>query len=504
MPAAAAIDIGSNGVRLAIGVRSERRPLELLGSWRESVRLGKDVFSSGKISDESIAELENALNRFGTTCRNHKVSRVRAVGTSALREAKNLKKVLREIKSRTGIPIEPIPPEEEARLVFLAVASQVPPISGTALLVDIGGGSIELSLVENGELIRSESAPMGALRVLKLFESRSSTPKIVDRLVREYARGIRQQFMQEHRRHSIRRCYGTGGNIEALGQLRKQICKGDHTDRITLPELAEILEKLQSMSVKDRIDELGLRPDRADVIFPAAAVMHQLLVEAKVEELFIPGVGLKEGLLLEQLEDHPPELDIRRKTLLDYGIELGRHYDFDEKHGKAVASHARSLFFQTQSLHHLRDEFALYLELAALLHDIGQFIGYPSHHKHSYYLLSHSTFVGLLPWERQIVASIARYHRKSEPKPQHESFSDLRPEDREPVRRLAAILRIADALDRQHESLVNRLDTTITDSVVTLRLSGRGDMLLESWAAKKKSDMFESVFDRKIAVEGAG
>ena len=260
MPAAAAIDIGSNGVRLAIGTRTEKKPLELLGSWRESVRLGKDVFSEKKISEATIGELEQALLKFQAVCREFSVERIRIVGTAAMREARNQRQVIKEIKRRTGLLIEAISAEEEARYVFLAVSEYTTLAEKTALLVDIGGGSIELSLVENGELIRSESAPMGALRMLKLFESRAATPRLVDRLVREYAKGVRQQFIHEHRRYHIHRCYGTGGNIEALGQLRKTLCGANSSDRILLSEIGTILERLQSMSVATTLtSDMGKR-----------------------------------------------------------------------------------------------------------------------------------------------------------------------------------------------------------------------------------------------------
>ncbi len=503
MTTAAAIDIGSNGVRLAIGTRTHERTIEVIDSWREPVRLGRDVFSHGDISEDTATALERALGKFLDQINTHKIESVRCVGTSALREAKNQKQIIKRIKKATGLVIEPIPAEEEARLVFLAVCERSNLGSDPAILVDIGGGSIEFSYVENREMLWSESAPMGAVRMLQLFESRNLSAKHFNRLVREYARGIRQQFSREHSHRDVRRCFGTGGNIEALGQLRKIICGAEQTDKITTVEIGEVLERLQSLNVQERVEKLGLRPDRADVIFPATAVIHQLLLEAEIDELQIPSVGLKDGLLLELLRETAPPSDARRQALFDYGLEVGRRYNFDEPHGRTVAWLAKELFHQTQSLHKLDSSFSLYLELAALLHDIGQFISYNGHHKHTYYLLTNAPFVGLLPREQQLVASIARYHRKSPPKPQHPSFSALDFQDREPVRKLSAILRVADALDRQHQSCVQEISVTVSDFETLLKIRGQGDMLLESWAAKKKADMFEDVFQTELSVEGA-
>ena len=258
------------------------------------------------------------------------------------------------------------------------------------------------------------------------------------------------------------------------------------------------------MSVQERIDKLGLRPDRADVIFPATAVIHQLLLESQIEELLIPGVGLKDGILIEELSLRPHQHENRRQALFDYGTELGRRYDFHEQHGKTVARLAREIFLQTGELHQLPPHYLTVLELSALLHDIGQFVSYPSHHKHSYYLLLHSTFIGLHPWEQQLVASVARYHRKSSPKEHHPSFSEVREEDRQALWRLSSILRLADAMDRQHQDRVKSVAVKQKRDGIDLVISGQGDLLLECWAVKKKSEMFEEVFQLPLSVESTG
>jgi len=497
----AAIDIGSNAIRLAVGELDGDGRLKLIQDAREAIRLGQDVFGGGAITELTLARLIESFDRFKKIISDYNVEHLRAVGTSALREARNQREVIRAVAERTGIKIEIIRGEEEAELIHLAVSERVELEDKLALLIDIGGGSVEVTLVDHGSIVRTESAPMGTVRLLKLLEQKKNPGKVLNRLIRDYAQGIRQQIAQELDHRALEISVGTGGNIDALGELRGKLIDKKDNSFVTKDELTIIAERLQALSYEERISELELRPDRADVIFPAVTVLLGVLQQAGVDRLEIPHVGLKEGVLLEMLNDSAAKKRKNRKRqLLSFAKELGRKYDYHEQHAHAVAKLSLTLFDQLREYHRLGEEYRTLLELAALLHDIGQFISYNGHHKHSAYLILSCSFVGLNEREQNLVAAIARYHRKSAPKEEHPEFARLDERDKQPLSALAGMLRVADALDREHASLVTGLTLEWRDKEIRLKIDGSGELLLERWAVEKKSKLFEEFFERELVL----
>ncbi|MFN8389733.1 MAG: Ppx/GppA phosphatase family protein [Bdellovibrionota bacterium] len=497
-----AIDIGSNAIRAAVSTKNDKGKLVVIESVREPIRLGSDVFSEGTISEHTTRLVAEAFHKFQRLFAQHHVALFRAVGTSALREARNRDSFLKQIRTLTGISVEIIRGEEEAELIGLAVTEKIDLSEKLALLIDIGGGSVEVTIVDHGDIVNSESAPMGTVRLIKLLEDKKQPTKALDRLIREYSKGIKQQIAGELRGKKLDIAIGTGGNIECLSELRRTALDMKSGDQVSLDEIGRILEKLQALSYQERIDKLGLRPDRADVLFPATAVVQGVMQQAKVDSLLIPGVGLKEGICLELLSGTAKRTTVqRRKQLVGFARELGRKYAYHEQHAETVSRLAVDVFEQTRDVHRLDESYKLLLELAAILHDIGQYVSYTGHHKHSGYLISACHIVGLLPREQNVVAAIARYHRKAAPKLEHPEFARLLPDDRNPVTALAAILRVADALDREHASLIKSVKVDLREKRAVFSLSGEGDMVLETWAVKKKGKLFEDFFGRDIVVE---
>jgi exopolyphosphatase/guanosine-5'-triphosphate,3'-diphosphate pyrophosphatase len=272
--------------------------------------------------------------------------------------------------------------------------------------------------------------------------------------------------------------------------------------KITAEELKSLVKRLRGTTFEERIHNLRLRPDRADVIVPAAIVLHKIVQQAGVEEVMIPGIGLKDGVLVEMISELANQQKrTYREQVLESARRLGRKYSFDEPHAATVAKLALQIFDQTKTSHELDDEGRLLLEVAALLHDIGHYVNVSNHHKHTLYLLQSSPLIGLSSEQMQLVANIARYHRKSFPKLQHKNYEELTPKHRLLISRLAAILRLADALDLEHGSSVHEVKVEIKQPRFIFRLKGKGDMLLEKWALVNKRDLFESVFDANVVVE---
>ncbi len=502
MPNIAAIDVGSNALRLAIASVDGERKLTSLENIREPVRLGHDVFSGGAISNETIELASEAFLRFKAALDLHGVSSSKAVATSALREATNRDLFLDRMAHASGIDLTVIGTEEEARLIYLAVAEKISLKNRTAMLVDIGGGSTEVTLVADGNIVSTESYRMGAVRLLQLLEGKKQGERKFNQLVREYVDATQERLKREIGTKKVDLCVGTGGNVETLGNLRQELMGKDRDTVIEVDELDAIVRKMQSLSYEERIQQLRLRPDRADVVIPAAMILQHIVKVAGVDEVAIPKVGLKDGLLIDIVEGlYGEKKHAYREQVLASALQVGRKYFFNEQHGSSVSAYAVQLFDQTRTLHNLALEHRLLLEVAALLHDVGNFISMTDHHKHTQYLLTATPVIGLSQSQMDIVANTARYHRKSLPKQQHDAYRALPPKDRVVVSKLAAILRLADAMDNEHAGKVKSFTVEYKKPKFIVSLKGEGDLLLEKWALMKKAEMFEEVFSVKVSVE---
>jgi exopolyphosphatase / guanosine-5'-triphosphate,3'-diphosphate pyrophosphatase len=501
MPTIAAIDVGTNAMRLVIGSVTPDHRIELLENIREPVRLGKDVFAGGTISEETTERAIEAFQKFRRLIDRYGVEHLKAVATSATREALNSDIFIDRIAQTTGIEIVAIGGEEEARLIHLAVADRVNLRNKRAILIDIGGGSIEVTLVADGSIQATVSFNMGTVRLLqKLEQERVGEPRF-NQLVNEYADATRKWLESRIGQQKLDLCVATGGNAEALGDLRKRLLGKDSPFVITRPDLDALVDTLQGMSFAQRIQELRLRPDRADVIVPAAIVLQTILRQAGVDQILVPNVGLKDGLLRDIVQDlYDQTARLHRDQVLTSALQIGRKYAFDEPHALAVSRFAVQLFDETQRLHHLDAESRLLLETAAMLHDIGHFVSATEHHKHTFYLLNATPVIGLTKPQRAVVANVARYHRKSAPSLQHEAFKVLPAKDRVSVSKLSAILRLADALDHEHAGKVTDIVVEYIRPRFVIKLHGQGDLLLEKWALVKRIPLFEEIFGVKVAV----
>jgi exopolyphosphatase / guanosine-5'-triphosphate,3'-diphosphate pyrophosphatase len=504
MPALAAIDIGSNALRLAIAKVDASGQYAVVHSGREPVRLGHDVFSTGALSDATIERAIEAFGRFREQIDKYVATSVKAAATSALREASNSGELVRRVLDKTGIEISIIGPEEEARLVHLALRDIVNLRNKVALLIDIGGGSVEVSLATHTGILSTESYQMGSVRLLQILQHQRLGEKRFYQLVSKYVDTIEQRLKRELGNQKLDYCIGTGGSVESIAALRRELLGKNNVSKIRSQELDSAVKTLQAMSVEERVQRLQLRPDRADVIVPAAIVLQKIVHQAGVEEVIVPGASLKDGLILEMVsEQMHPERHLDYDQVISSAMQVGRKYAFDEQHAVAVGNLAVQLFDQTRAIHEMGPDSRTLLEVAAVLHDIGQFVNASNHHKHSFYLLQASSVIGLTPQQMTVVANIARYHRKSLPKPQHKNFEELAPKQRTAVLTLAAILRLANALDREHAGNVTGVELTFKRPKFTMKLKGQGEMLLAKWAVATRCDLFEQVFDGKLVVEGA-
>jgi exopolyphosphatase/guanosine-5'-triphosphate,3'-diphosphate pyrophosphatase len=495
------VDAGSNAIRFVVAEFTDRHRSTVLAAERVPVRLGHGVFLTGKLSARAMDEAVAALSGFRRTMEGLDVVAYRAVATSAVREASNREAFLNRVKKESGLELDVITGSEEARLVHLAIRNRVALGREQWVLVDLGGGSVEVSLVDDSGILWSESHTMGSVRLLEELAGADDDPGRFRRVLSEYVATLRVPSAARHRKpHGV---IATGGNIESLAGLAGMERDGNGVSVVHLADLRRVIETLARLSYRRRVEELDLREDRADVILPAALVYARLAELAGASRVIVPHVGVKDGVLLDVIDaltSQQSHEERREREVFDAAVNLGRRYLFDEDHAVHVAALARELFDQLRELHGLAPENRRVLVAAALLHDVGAFISYKKHHRHSFYVISNSEINGLSPGETVLAAHVARYHRKSDPGLDHELFARLGEKDRARVVGMAAILRMADALDREHRQLVRGVRARTKGGEVVLKPLVDEDILLERWSLGKRAQLFEKTFGVEVRV----
>ena len=502
----AVVDVGSNAIRYAVAEFSDPDHYTEIEAERIAVRLGRDVFTRERTLSEITLELGTAaLVQIRRRLDDLGIPHYRAVATSAVRESRNGGEFVDRVRRESGIHLETISGSEEARLVWLAIRRRVRMGSSRWVLMDLGGGSVEISVVDRDGILWSESHTLGSVRLLQRFQEEEMTDEDDFRtLLERYVQVLKMP--RAVAKWSPVGIIATGGNIEALAKLADAPQDSDGVRTLPMEDLRATLDRLVGLTEQERIDRLGLRVDRADVIVPAAVVYERVAELAGANEILVPGVGVREGVLMDlvdDLTDHSAHAGRSERGIYAAAVALGRRFRFDEAHARQVAELSLSLFDQLHELHDLGARARRILMTGALLHDIGQFISYRRHHKHSWYIISNADLPELSPRELEMAALVARYHRRAEPNPSHPGFDALDEEEQELVTKVSSLLRVADALDREHVARVQALSAEVAGDTLILRLDARGDLALESWALRKKGRLFERVFGLSIRVRHA-
>jgi exopolyphosphatase / guanosine-5'-triphosphate,3'-diphosphate pyrophosphatase len=501
----AAIDIGTNSIRSIVVETESSGKFRVLDDEKASVRLGEGVNRTGLLSGEACGRAMEALLRHKKIMDGYGVRKIEAVATSAVRKAANGKEFIAAVKKETGIAISVIDGEEEAELAALSAFNNFDLEGARHLLVDIGGGSLELVTTVGRHVEEIYSLELGAVYLTETFlKGESAGDKALSRLRRHIRKTFKESFPDE--RPQVNVVIGSGGTITSMAAMiqasRKEGYESVHGYEILRSDVVHLLAMLQRKSPKELRSIPGLNPDRADIIVAGVMVIDELLAFCQTNLLMVNERGIREGLILRGLRKHgmlPQENTPRgwRESALGFGESC----HFDRNHGLQVARLSLDIFTALARPYKLGERERRMLEAAAILHDIGYFINYSSHHKHSYHLIRHADLFGFTPRERELIANIARYHRKALPKKKHDQFMRLSAADRRTVSRLGGILRLADGLDRSRTGMVTIAEPIFTPSRLILRLEGNGDLSVELYGASYKSDLFCDAFELKLILE---
>ena len=501
----AAIDIGTNSIRCIVVEADADGKFNVLDDEKATVRLGEGLAASGEISPEAWRRAEEALLRMKKIAEGYGVQTIEAVATSAVRKARNGEAFVEAMARVTGVRIAVISGAEEAELVALSARSSLDLESLRCALVDIGGGSLEI-VVTAGELIEEIfSLELGAVVLTEEFLPKDPVPAKDLRELRKHVRSTLKKYLAGES-FDVQCLVGSGGTMTTIAgmvmAMRKEQFSSVHGYDVLRSEVVHLLAMLERKTLKERKALPGLSPDRADIILAGVAAVDEVMRYFGVNILRVNERGVRQGLILKSLEKHglaplPEEAKNRIASVWDFA----RQCHVNESHAGQVAKLALDIFDSVGPAFGLEGRNRQLLEAAAILHDVGYLINYEKHHQHSYHLIRHANLFGFSPREKEVVANLARYHRKKLPRKKHENFALLPPEDRRLVKQLGGILRLADGLDRRRNQAVEALDCQLTDSGLRITLHGQEDLSVEIYGGQTKGDLFEEAFGCKLSLE---
>lgn len=496
----AAIDAGSNAIRLVIARATSLDKFEILDSERASVRLGHNAFTRHQLSDDTIAKAARVFRHFRNVMDRHHVAVYRAVATSAAREARNRQLLIERIKRKSGLELDVISGEEEARLVCAAVLRTLGESVSPQLIFDLGGGSLELTFLNEGKVERRVAFPLGTVRLMETYRIEGAIAEDAAARIRDHILTLLRTGLSDPPNLSNATVVACGGNAEALVPLAPGPRVRDFS-AINVRLLRDQVWRILPLDVPARMRAFRVRRDRAEVIGIAAVVLTTLGQYLSVRSMLVPGVGVREGILLDlmagQYSVADASIEERRiaARLRSSAEWFARKYDFDAEHAAQVAQLALSIFDQLRPLHELGVDLRAVLEMGAILHDVGHFISHKSHHRHGEYLVRNGDIPGLRGWRREMVALLVRYHNcKSEPQTDHKSYESLDSARRQQLRMMTAILRIAEKLESEHRKMVGGVTVDVSRGQAVFRVQMQNGARLDSAGLSRKAALFEREF----------
>jgi exopolyphosphatase/guanosine-5'-triphosphate,3'-diphosphate pyrophosphatase len=503
----AAIDCGTNSIHMIVVRIRPDLSFEVIDREKEMVRLGSGGLDGKALTPEAVQTGLQTFSRFRRLADSHQVEEILAAATSAVREAENGGEFLSAVERETGIKTQVISGTEEARLIHLAAVYGVDVAGASAVVVDIGGGSVEITHGTGASIRVAKSFKLGVIRLTERYVhadplSRRDERKLVKHIDEEL-----DVYLKDIATVGFDRVIGTSGTIISLGTVASNNGRRgpDEVRNLRVParQIHRLRKDVSTLSISQRMKLPGLDPRRADLMVAGAVLLDTILRHLGASEITLCDLALREGLVLDYIQRNRKHIaqadrypDVRRRSV----IELAERCSYWPEHAHQVARLAGLIFDQTRAVHGLTDREREWLEYAAVLHDVGTHISYSRHHKHSYYLIKNGDLRGFEPEEIDVIALSARYHRKTPPAKSHEAFAALRPKSREAVRALSAILRLAETLDRSHAQIVTGVELDDRGKEYLIKLRTTAEAELELWAANRQIEPFEALVGKPVRV----
>lgn len=522
-PILAAIDIGTNSVHMVVVKIDLQLPaFTIIAREKETVRLGDRDSLTGNLTLEAMERAKNALQRCQEIANSLNAQNIIAVATSATREAPNGREFVRQIEAELGLTVDLISGQEEARRIYLGVLSGIDFDLKPHVIIDIGGGSTELILADSHEARTLSSSKIGAVRLTREFITTNPIAESELTYLQAFVRGQLERAIEDLKANlqpgEIPKMVGTSGTIETLAAILNRDKNGNvptrlHGYQIHLPDLRQLIQRLRRMTVAERSQIPGMSERRSEIIIPGAIVLAEAMTMVGIDSLTVCERSLREGLIVDWMLTHgsiDDRLQYQSSVKQRSTFKIANKYGVDLPHSQRVAELALNLFDQTQGkLHRWDDSERSLLWSAAILHNSGHFVSHDAHHKHSYYLIRYGELLGYSENEIDIIANVARYHRKSPPKKRHENLQNLSKADRLKVSQLSAILRLAVALDRRRIGAIEKVNIDLTlmtrECILTFWSKNPTDeCVLECWSLNYKKPVFEAEFDVKLIVRKGG
>jgi len=503
------LDMGASAIRLVVAEIDNKRNVRVIEEASRGVLLGRDTFSGGLIRSQTVDAALEALDGFREIMDGYGVRDVRAVATSAVREARNADMFLDRIQGRTGIRFEIINEAEESRLAYMAVRHALRRHaslkSARTLLVEVGGGSTSLTLLRRGEPMRSGVYALGAVRLRQQLDLRRHTQELQVALLKRYIANVIEEIRVEIPLDRVSHVIAIGGDVRFVAAQLTGTAPEADVREISRDQFLAFCDEVERMDEDSLVDRFRLPAVEAETLLPSLLIYRTLLSETSGARMTISSASLRAGVVLDAAEpkNRVTAEDFEHQVLAS-AEALGHRYRFDRDHGQHVAVLATRLFDELRAEHGLGDRERLLLQVSALLHDVGIYVSLRAHHKHSQYILAASQIFGLSNEETAIVSNIARYHRRGLPQDTHVPFIALDRTDRLIVNKLGAILRLVNALDAEHAQKVRDVKLVRRGSNWILELEGDADLTMEQLAATARSDMFAEIYGRQLVIRRAG
>ena len=505
----AAIDIGTNSVHMIVVRVRQDLSFEVVDREKVMVRLGAGGLDGKALTNEAMTAALQALSKFKRLAESHGVDQILAAATSATRESRNGGEFLARVERETGIRPRVIAGVEEARLIHQAAVYGVDVGSGRAAVVDIGGGSVEITLGTATSIQLARSFKIGVIRLTERFVRTDPLSERDERKLSKYILSEIDRYCDQITGIGFDRVIGTSGTILSLGAVAATAARGTPPSElrnlhVSAKQIRRLRKTVSTLDLENRLALPGMDPRRADLVVAGAILVDTILRRLGAEELTLCDLALREGLVLDYIRRNKRQIaqvdripDVRRRSAL----ELAERCNYYAEHAQQVVRLALALFDQTRALHGLTDREREWLEFAALMHDLGALISFARHHRHSYYLIKNGDLRGFHPDEIEAIALVARYHRRGTPRKAHQEYADLSTALRRTVRTLAAILRVAESLDRSHAQVVSALELRDRGEDMLLQLYAQADAELEVWATNRHLKPFEQVTGKPVRLE---